>query len=154
MIAFLASPVSVDMEIVVVDDQSTDGSWEILKELASRDSRIRTFRHKNNRGKGAGIRTALEHISGDVVVIQDADLEYDPAEYPLLLQPILDNKADAVFWIAICRPHTQGTLFLAQLDESWPDAVVQHVKRFESDGHGNLLQDGSGRYPETASYQC
>ena len=82
-------------EIVVVDDASQDGTWEILQGLAADD--IRLCRHERNQGKGAALRTALEHVQGDVVIIQDADLEYDPRDYPSLLQPIIEGKADVVY---------------------------------------------------------
>jgi len=93
----LAVPLELDLELVVVDDGSTDGSWELLQRLAEQDDRIRPIRHERNRGKGAAVRTAISHMTGDVAVVQDADLEYDPNDYPRLLQPILDGKADAVF---------------------------------------------------------
>jgi SAM-dependent methyltransferase len=93
----LSSPVPLEIELVVVDDASTDGSWELLQDLAQQDARIRLFRHDRNRGKGAALRLAIREMTGDVAVVQDADLEYDPAEYPLLLKPILDDRADAVF---------------------------------------------------------
>ena len=95
--AVLRSPVPLEIELVAVDDASTDGSGELLSELAAGDARIRLIRHDRNQGKGAAVRTAIAHMTGDVAVIQDADLEYDPAEYPLLLKPILEDKADAVF---------------------------------------------------------
>ncbi len=91
------SPVPLNLELVAVDDCSTDGSWELLNDLARRNPRLKVFRHEKNRGKGAAIRTAIQHMTGEVAVVQDADLEYDPVEFPLLLTPILEGKADAVF---------------------------------------------------------
>jgi glycosyltransferase involved in cell wall biosynthesis len=88
--------VPVDSELVIVDDASTDGTPAILEELA-RDPRVRVFHQERNQGKGAAIRRAIRESRGDVVLIQDADLEYDPTDYPNLLQPILDGKADVVF---------------------------------------------------------
>ena len=84
-------------ELVVVDDCSTDGSWDILRDLSAKDERIKAFRHEVNQGKGAALRTGIGKTTGEIVVIQDADLEYDPAEYPVLIQPILEGKADVVF---------------------------------------------------------
>ncbi len=84
-------------ELVVVDDASTDGTWEVLQSVSDEKSRVRLFRHERNRGKGAALRTGFEKVQAPFVLIQDADLEYDPAEYPRLLKPILDGKADVVF---------------------------------------------------------
>src|SRR6516164_193748 len=87
--------VPIPKEIIVVDDCSTDGTRDILKELESDE--VRVFLQPHNQGKGAALREGFRHVTGDVVVVQDADLEYDPAEYPLLIQPILEKRADVVF---------------------------------------------------------
>jgi glycosyltransferase involved in cell wall biosynthesis len=93
--AVRASPVA-DKEIIIVDDCSTDGSREILAEtIAPLVDKI--IYHDANKGKGAALRAGFQHATGDIVVVQDADLEYDPLEYPVLMKPILDGKADAVF---------------------------------------------------------
>ncbi len=95
----LAAPLPEDMEreLVIVDDCSTDGTSAILERLAAEDSRIRLFRHEVNQGKGAAVRSAIQHARGDFCLVQDADLEYDPADYIKLLRPMLDGHADAVF---------------------------------------------------------
>ena len=86
----------LEKEIIVVDDASTDGTSEVLKKVA-RDANLKLLTHPYNRGKGAAIRTALAQATGDVVLIQDADLEYDPSDYQRLLQPIVDGRADIVY---------------------------------------------------------
>jgi glycosyltransferase involved in cell wall biosynthesis len=91
-------PEGLESEIVAVDDGSTDGSREILAELAAQyPGRIRVIRHERNAGKGAAIRTGLQEAAGEFGIIQDADLEYDPAEYPKVLGPLVANKADVVY---------------------------------------------------------
>ncbi|HEV2968949.1 MAG TPA: glycosyltransferase family 2 protein [Pirellulales bacterium] len=99
------SPVDLEIELIAVDDHSTDGSWELLIELAGLEPRIRALRHPANRGKGAAVRTGLVHARGQVVVIQDADLEYDPAIYPRLLAPLLAGEADAMFGSRFAGEH-------------------------------------------------
>jgi glycosyltransferase involved in cell wall biosynthesis len=95
----LAAPLPEDMdrELIIVDDCSTDGGGAILERLAAAHPEIRLYRHPVNQGKGAAIRTAIQYAGGDFSLIQDADLEYDSSEYPILLKPLLDGRADAVF---------------------------------------------------------
>jgi glycosyltransferase involved in cell wall biosynthesis len=87
--------VDIDKEIILVDDFSTDGTREILQGLADENTRV--FMHDRNMGKGAALRTGFKNVAGDIVIIQDADLEYDPNQYPKLIQPIVDGKADVVY---------------------------------------------------------
>ena len=84
-------------EIIVVDDFSTDGTRERLAGLVGQYDSLKVIYHGNNRGKGGAIRTGLEQITGDMVIIQDADLEYNPAEYPRLVKPIVEGRADVVY---------------------------------------------------------
>lgn len=84
-------------QVIVVDDASRDGTWAILQEIARRDSRVHLLRHAENRGKGAALRTGFAAADAPIVVVQDADQEYDPLEYYLLLYPILKGRADVVF---------------------------------------------------------
>ena len=87
----------LELQIVAVDDGSTDGSEQVLARVAAEDRIVEVYRHDRNRGKGAALRTGFSHATGDVVLIQDADLEYDPRDYPKLLAPILEGRADVVY---------------------------------------------------------
>ena len=88
-------PDSVEREILVIDDGSDDGTRDVLRQLG--DSTVRVIMHEHNRGKGAAVRTGFEHASGDYVLVQDADLEYDPEDWPRLLAPVLSGKARVVY---------------------------------------------------------
>ncbi|MFN0172661.1 MAG: glycosyltransferase [Bryobacteraceae bacterium] len=90
-------PENMERELIVVDDSSTDGTYLILQRLAEQHPEIRLYRHGVNQGKGAAVRSAIQYAEGDFCLVQDADLEYDPQEYPVLLKPLLDGRADAVF---------------------------------------------------------
>ena len=124
-------------ELIVVDDGSTDGSWELLQSTAASDARIRIFRHELNQGKGAALRTGISKASAPFVLIQDADLEYDPGEYEGLLAPILADKADVVFGSRFngARPHRVlyfwhylGNRFLTLLSNMATNLNVTHME--------------------------
>jgi len=87
----------IERQIICVDDCSSDGTTELLRGLAEKRPHLRVLYHAQNQGKGAAIRTGFAQATGDIVLIQDADMEYDPAEYPRLLTPILDGRADVVY---------------------------------------------------------
>ena len=88
----------LEKEIILVDDFSTDGTRDILKQIEDLDDPlVRVFYHSVNRGKGAALRTGFQNATGDLTIIQDADLEYDPQDYPKLIQPIIENQADVVY---------------------------------------------------------
>ncbi len=84
-------------QLIVVDDGSKDGTAELIEEVKNTDARIQVFSHLQNKGKGAALKTGIPHATEDIIIIQDADLEYDPSDYELLLRPILRGQADAVF---------------------------------------------------------
>jgi len=110
-------------EIILVDDCSRDGSREWLQEMEKRgDPQLKFFYHERNQGKGAALRTGFQHASGDFVIVQDADLEYDPQDYPKLLSPILEKRADVVYGSRfsgqnreMSRLHRYGNQFLTRL---------------------------------------
>jgi glycosyltransferase involved in cell wall biosynthesis len=109
-------------QLIIVDDGSQDGSWDQLQELAQLEPRIKLIRHEVNRGKGAALCTGISQATSEIVVIQDADLEYNPAEYCRLIEPILSGKADVVYgsrfrggsdaWRVLYYWHSVGNNFL------------------------------------------
>jgi len=97
--------------IIVVDDASTDGTRELLQELAARDSRLELHLHDRNQGKGAALRTGFSRVETDLVLVQDADLEYDPRDVPALLVPIDEDKADVVYGSRFLGAPRRPTMF-------------------------------------------
>lgn len=140
--------VDLSTEVIVVDDGSTDGTRELLPELRSRGLIDRLLLHDGNRGKGAALRTGFGHATGDVTVVQDADLEYDPQEIPKLLRPIADGRADAVygsrflggprrvlfFW------HTTGNRLLTLLSNILTDLNLTDMETCQKMVRTELLQ--------------
>jgi glycosyltransferase involved in cell wall biosynthesis len=102
--------VAIEKELVLVDDCSTDGTRELLRRT-SLPANVRVLYHERNQGKGAALRTGFASATGDVVIIQDADLEYDPQEYPKLLKPIIEGRADVVFGSRFAGGETHRVLY-------------------------------------------
>jgi len=140
--------VPLRMEVIVVDDGSTDGTRDLLPRLEKEGLIDQLVFHETNAGKGAALRTGFQRATGDVVVVQDADLEYDPAEFPLLLEPILSGKADAVygsrflggphrvlfFW------HSVGNRFLTLLSNMFTDVNLTDMETCYKMVRRELLQ--------------
>jgi glycosyltransferase involved in cell wall biosynthesis len=101
----------MDREIIIVDDFSTDGTRNYLKSLEGKEENVKIIYHSRNQGKGAALRSGFMHVSGDIIIIQDADLEYDPEEYPKLLKPILKYKADIVYGSRFIGGESHRVLF-------------------------------------------
>ncbi|HEY9624220.1 MAG TPA: glycosyltransferase family 2 protein [Crinalium sp.] len=107
--AVKASPIK-DLEIIIVDDCSIDGTRDLLKSTV--ESQVdKVIYHATNRGKGAALRTGFSEATGDIVIVQDADLEYDPQEYPMMIKPILTNKADVVFGSRFIGSHPHRVVY-------------------------------------------
>jgi glycosyltransferase involved in cell wall biosynthesis len=134
-------PAGLDREIIIVNDGSRDTTSSIMQSLAvEHPSIVRTFNQPTNMGKGAALRRAVAESTGDLIIFQDADLEYNPNDYARMIHPIRSGRADVVFGSRFCRRRTQGPVLLAHTGESLPHAVFEHVERHQLDGHGNLLQ--------------
>jgi glycosyltransferase involved in cell wall biosynthesis len=130
--------VPIEKEIIVVDDGSTDGTREILLALDRGDD-LRVVLHDANRGKGASLRTAMALARGDIVVIQDADLEYDPQQYATLIQPIVDGTADVVYGARFLSPVPRGGL-------EWHRAANRAITKFSNAFTGLALNDMESCY--------
>jgi len=132
-----APAASLKKELIIVDDGSSDGTTEILKSLNSSQYKARIYYHEKNQGKGAALRTAQAHATGEIILIQDADLEYDPKEYPELLRPIIEGRADVVYGSRLCggRPtrafkilHWFGNQFLSLLTNILYDTTLTDME--------------------------
>lgn len=142
--------VGIDLEIIVVDDFSTDGTRDRLKELSPSDDRLRVFYHDANQGKGAALRTGFAQATGNYVVVQDADLEYDPSEFPRLLQPVLSGKADVVFGSRFCSSehhrvlyfwHSVGNKFLTLVSNMFTNLNVTDMETCYKLFRRDVIQD-------------
>jgi glycosyltransferase involved in cell wall biosynthesis len=126
--------VRLEKEIIIIDDASNDGTREILEEEASKGDLL-LLSHQRNRGKGAGVRTGLARSTGDIVLIQDADLEYDPRDYPALLRPILEGRVKAVYGSRFLGPrkamlfwHMLGNKFLTLVTNVLYNAILSDME--------------------------
>lgn len=136
--------VDIDKEIIAVDDHSSDDTYTILQAEAANDPRMRVIRHPTNRGKGAAVRSGLAHARGEIVIIQDADLEYDPQDYYELVNPIAEGRIDVVFGSRFMGRHTgmyfwnalgnKGLTFLTNfLFNSWISDMETCYKAMRTD---------------------
>jgi glycosyltransferase involved in cell wall biosynthesis len=150
----------VEKEIIVVDDYSVDGTRQILLEEEQKGD-LKLLFHKRNQGKGAGVRTGVAHSTGDVVLIQDADLEYDPRDYPTLLRPILEGRVKAVYGSRFLGPrkamlfwHMLGNKFLTLVTNVMYNAILSDMETCYKMLDGDLARslklksDGWGIDPE------
>ena len=140
----------IDMEIILVDDGSTDGTRDVLTTMGEEDGELRVLMHEQNQGKGAALRTGIEAATGDLVIVQDADLEYDPFEYPKLIQPILDDKADVVYGSrfaggeshAVIRFwHALGNRFLTYLSNCFTNLYLTDMETCYKVFRREIIQD-------------
>jgi glycosyltransferase involved in cell wall biosynthesis len=138
--------VQIEKEIIVVDDGSVDGSRQILEEEAAGGD-VRAFYHEHNQGKGAAVRTGFENATGDFFVIQDADLEYDPREYRLLLQPILEDRADVVYGSRFRGGPTKTMFFTHMLGNRFLTLVTNIL-------YDTILSDMETSSAGTGSTRC
>ena len=133
--------VAPDVELVAVDDGSADASASILNRLEAEGLVDRVLAHERNQGKGAALSTGFRGVSGDIIIIQDADLEYDPAEYPRLLEPILAGRADVVYGSRFMggQPH-RVLYYWHYVGNRWLTRLSNMMTNLNLHGHGDLLQ--------------
>ena len=132
--------VDISKEIIAVDDGSTDGTAGVLGRLEADYKNLRIFIEPINRGKGAALRVGFKAATGDYVLVQDADLEYDPTEYSVLLNPLIEGKADVVYGSRFLTTKEHRVLFFLALHrQSPPHARFEYVHESESDRHGNRV---------------
>ena len=143
-----AQIVTVEKEIVVIDDGSTDGSREIIEKEAEKNT-ITAIYHARNQGKGAAVRTGFAHATGDFMVIQDADLEYDPREYAILLQPLLENKTKVVYGSrfrggptkTMFFTHMVGNKFLTLMTNVLYDTIISDMETCYKCFHADVIRN-------------
>ena len=136
-------PEGLDREIIIVDDCSTDDSLQLAEAFVADhpETRMRLYRQTPNQGKGAAIRKAIDAATGEFGIVQDADLEYNPAEIGKLMGPLLRGDADAVFGSRfLVAGETRVLYFWHSVANRMADAALQYRIRSQSDGYGNLLQ--------------
>ncbi len=137
----------IDVEVIAVNDGSSDGSREILDSVKGHYSRLHVFHHSVNKGKGSAIRSALAHASGEVITIQDADLEYDPLELVSLIKPILQNRSDVVYgsrFLRACdspRAHQLVNKFLTSLSNKFTGLHLTDMETCQKVIRREFLQD-------------
>ncbi|MCJ7615793.1 MAG: glycosyltransferase, partial [Desulfobacterales bacterium] len=130
-------PEDIARDLIIVDDHSDDGTWEIIQELAAAFDNIKIFRQEINQGKGAAIKRAVDEVTGDIVIIQDADLEYNPEDYKKLIKPILNGDADVVYGSrfgfsemrrVLYFKHTLGNRFITFLSNWFTDLNLTDIE--------------------------
>lgn len=147
----LDAPITIDRELVLVDDFSRDGTRDLYKDLptAFPGANIRVILHEVNQGKGAALRTGFRETRGDIVIVQDADLEYSPNDYPKLLQPILDGRADVVYGSRFVGSdahrvlyfwHSVGNRFLTLLSNMMTDLNLTDMETCYKVFKGNIIR--------------
>ncbi len=160
-----AAEIGIDKEIIIVDDASTDGTWEILKSREDPPD-VRVFRLDSNSGKGAALRRGFDEVRGDIVIVQDADLEYNPQEYPKLIDPIIEGRADVVYGSRFVGSeshrvhffwHSVGNSLLTTLSNMFTNLNLTDMetcyKAFRTEILRNvvLVEDGFGFEPEVTA---